>query len=233
MKFVTWNCLGALHKKHQKLLTLDADIIVIQECSKPDIERISHSEGWSSWWLGKHQTKGLGVVVKKPWAIREAQSLKPKWAGRLVIEGPTSIELFPVWAHKSKSPVVEYIEQVHLLLDIIEQIPLPAFSIVAGDFNSSPRWDNDYGSKNHSAAIDRFRKLGLESAYHVFSGDRQGAERQHPTHWQRKNRDAPYHVDYAFLSRALMSKLSDVVIGRSDDWLSLSDHAPVLVDLDL
>jgi endonuclease/exonuclease/phosphatase family metal-dependent hydrolase len=30
-----------------------------------------------------------------------------------------------------------------------------------------------------------------------------------------------------------LSKLKRVLVGRCDDWLSLSDHAPVLVDLDL
>ncbi len=46
-------------------------------------------------------------------------------------------------------------------------------------------------------------------------------------------KDTAYHIDYAFLSRPLLSKLRSVVIGRCDDWLSLSDHAPVLVELDL
>jgi exonuclease III len=234
MKFVTWNCSGGLHKKHQRLLTLGADTIVIQECLKPDIEQFSRSEGWSSWWVGKNQNKGLGVLVKETWIIREAQALKPKWAGKVVIDGPSSIELFPVWAHKSKSPAVEYIEQVHLLLDVIEQTPTAPFTIVAGDFNSNSRWDSDYGTKtNHSAAVERFRKLGMESAYHVFSGIRQGSERRHPTLWFRKSKNTAYHIDYVFLSRRLLSKLKRVVVGRCDDWLSLSDHAPVLVELDL
>jgi len=124
MKLVTWNCAMALQKKFEKLLTLDADIFVIQECSQSFIEQISRSEGWSSVWLGKNLNKGLAVLVRAPWTIREAQALKPKWAGKLVIDGRAFIELFPVWGCKSKSPAKEYIEQVHLLLDIIEQTSL-------------------------------------------------------------------------------------------------------------
>jgi hypothetical protein len=199
MKLVTWNCAMALRKKHLNLLPLDAEIMVIQECSKPDIERLDRVEGWSSIWFGNNLNKGLGVLVKAPWIIREVQNFRIKWAGKLVIDGPTSIELFPVWACKSKNPAAEYIEQIHLLLDIIEQIPLSPFAIVIGDFNSNSQWDGDYGLNSHTAAVDRFRKLGLESAYHVFSGDSQGAER-HSTHWNMKKKDAAYHIDYPFLS---------------------------------
>ena len=233
MKFATWNCSGALHRKHQNLLTLDADLIVIQECSKPDIEQFSRSEGWSSWWVGSNPIKkGLGVLVKAPWVVRKAEALTPKWTGKVVIDGPESIELFPVWAHMSETPTVEYIEQVHLLLDIIEKTPIFPFTIVAGDFNSNSIWDGGY-KRNHTAAVERFRKLGMESAYHVFFGIPQGAERRHPTLWFRKNKDNPYHIDYAFLNRPLLSKLRNVVVGPCEDWLSSSDHAPVLVELDL
>jgi exodeoxyribonuclease III len=232
MNFATWNCAMGLKKKHHKLLTLGAEVMVIQECSKPDIEQLSQAPEWSSRWFGSNQDKGLGVLVKAPWVIRKAQALKPKWAGKLVIGGPASIELFPVWACTSKSPAKEYIEQIHLLLDIIEQTTLSPFAIVAGDFNSNSKWDSDYGNQNHSAAVERFRKLGMESAYHVSSGNPQGAER-HPTLWFRKNKKTAYHIDYAFLSRPLLSKLRNVVVGRCDDWLSFSDHAPVLVELDL
>jgi endonuclease/exonuclease/phosphatase family metal-dependent hydrolase len=125
---------------------------------------------------------------------------------------------------------VEYIEQVHLLLDVIERVPISPFCIVAGDFNSNSQWDSDYGAKNHSAAVERFRALGFESAYHLSSGDAQGKERC-PTHWNKKKN--AYHIDYAFLSQVLLSKLRNVVIGRHDDWLAVSDHAPVLVDMDI
>jgi len=231
MKFATWNCAMGLGKKHPKLLTLGAEVMVIQKCSRPDTEQLSRAPEWSSSWFGKNHNKGLGVLVKAPWVIREAQALKPKWAGKVVIDGHASIEVFPVWAHMSERPNVEYIEQVHLLLDIIEKTPISPFTIVAGDFNSNSIWDGGY-KRNHSAAVERFRKLGMESAYHVFSGEPQGAER-HPTLWFRKKKDNPYHIDYAFLSRPLLSKLKGVVVGRCEDWLSLSDHAPVLVELDL
>jgi len=232
MKLVTWNCAMALKKKHQKLLTLGADIMVIQECSRSDIQQLGQPPGWSSTWFGKNKNKGLGVLAKAPWVIRQAQALKPRWTGKLLIDGPASMELFPVWACITKRPAKAYIEQVHFLLDMFDRTPLPPLAIVAGDFNSNSRWDSEHATQSHSAAVERFRKLGMASAYHEFSGEPQGAER-HPTFWFRKNKRTVYHLDYAFLSRELLAKLKNVVVGHSDDWLSSSDHAPVLVELDL
>jgi len=114
----------------------------------------------------------------------------------------------------------------------MEHTPLSPFAIVAGDFNSNSFWDSDFGTQSHSAAVERFRKLGMKSAYHEFLGTPQGAER-HPTFWFRKNKRTVYHLDYAFLSRPLLPKLRNVAVGHCDDWLSFSDHAPVLVELDL
>lgn len=232
MKLATWNCAMALKKKHEKLLTLGADLMVIQECSRSDIRQLGQTPECSSVWFGKNRNKGLGVLAKAPWVIREAHALKPRWAGKLVIDGPASLELFPVWACTSKRPAKRYIEHVHYLLDLMEQTPLSPFAIVAGDFNSNSFWDSDFGAQSHSAAVERFRKLGMESAYHEFLGTPQGAER-HPTFWFRKNKRTVYHLDYAFLSRSLLSKLRNVAVGHCNDWLSLSDHAPVVVELDL
>ena len=156
-------------------------------CSRPNLEQANRSEGWSSAWFGDTpREKALGVLVKPPWTIREMRALKPKWAGRVVIDGPSSIELFPVWAHRDTTSGLEYIEQVHFLLDIIDHTSLSQFTIVAGDFNSNSIWDRDYGLKSHTAAVSRFHKLGLESAYYIFFAESQGAEKR-PTHWNNKN----------------------------------------------
>lgn len=91
-----------LQQKFQKLLTLGAAVMVIQECSQPFIKQLNGTLGWPSRWFGKNLNKGLGVLVRAPWIIREARALKPKWTGKLV----TSIELFPVWACEDLAAIV-------------------------------------------------------------------------------------------------------------------------------
>jgi len=232
MKLVTWNCAMALHKKHEKLLTFGADIMVIQECSRKFIRQINRTEGWSSAWLGKNPNKGLGVIVKAPWIISEAKALKPKWVGKVIIDGPVPLELFPVWACPSEPRAESYIGQVHLLLDILERKSPSRSTIIIGDFNSNSIWDGGRRINDHSAAVSRLRKLGIESAYHAFFKQAQGAE-EHPTFWFTKNTKKIFHLDYAFLSGELLSKLKRVEVGHHKDWLSFSDHAPVLIELDV
>jgi hypothetical protein len=72
MKLATWNCAMGLKKKHQALLSLGAEVLVIQECSKPDIEQLGQTPEWSSKWFGKNQNKGLGRVAQ---AYRVRKSL--------------------------------------------------------------------------------------------------------------------------------------------------------------
>jgi endonuclease/exonuclease/phosphatase family metal-dependent hydrolase len=230
MKLVTWNCAMALHKKHEKLLTFGADIMVIQECSRKFIRQTNRIEGWSSAWFGKNLNKGLGVIVKAPWMIREAKALKPKWIAKLLIDGPVPLELFPVWACPGERRAESYIGQVHLLLDILERSNRSIPTIIVGDFNSNSIWDGGRRINDHSAAVGRLRELGMESAYHAFFKQSQGTEK-HPTFWFTKNTKKVYHIDYAFLSEELFSKLKRVEVGHHKDWLSLSDHAPMLVEL--
>jgi exonuclease III len=231
MKLVTWNCAMALHKKFEKLLKFDADIIVVQECSQAFVKQTGHSQGWSSTWFGKNLNKGLGVLVRAPWNIREARALKPQWIAKLVIDGPVSIDLFPVWACVGTRRAEAYIGQVHRLLDSIERKSPAAFTIILGDFNSNSIWDHQHRINSHSDAVERFRKLGFKSAYHEYFQGAQGAER-HPTYWHTKKKTKPFHIDYVFLSAKLSSRLKRVEVGHHKDWLSCSDHAPVVVELD-
>lgn len=222
----------ALHKKFEQLCTLNADILIVQECPHTFARQVNRWAGWSAVWYGRNPHKGLALLARAPWAIREAHSLKPEWTAKVVLDGPACIEVFPIWACVTRSPAAEYIEQVHLLLDFMERSSLSPSTIVAGDFNSNSAWDSDYGSLNHSSAVERFRRLEMESAYHVFSHESQGAERC-PTLWFRKASSAAYHIDYAFLGRPLLAKLTGVMVGRREEWISWSDHAPLLVELDL
>jgi len=232
LKIVTWNCAMGIQKKREQLLRLAADVIVLQECSKKSLKDFNRGDGWSTAWFGKNKHKGLGVLVRVPWNICEKTLMTPKWAARLVIDGPISIELFPVWACRGERPGEHYIGQVHRLLDLMEQNRISPFAIVAGDFNSNAIWDGQHEINSHSDAVARLRNLGFHSAYHEFFRRAHGQE-PHPTLWFRKKKSATYHIDYAFLSRRLLSKLTRVTVGHHRRWLAFSDHAPVLIELDL
>ncbi len=71
------------------------------------------------------------------------------------------------------------------------------------------------------------------SAYHQFLGLAQGAE-QHPAFYSRSEDGPTYHIDYVFVPQDSLTLLESVVVGSRSEWIAsgLSDHAPLVVDLD-
>ena len=50
--------------------------------------------------------------------------------------------------------------------------------------------------------------------------------------WQ-KNAGKPYHIDYLYTPAAWRPSIRSVAVGSAADWLSHSDHAPLVMDVDL
>jgi exodeoxyribonuclease-3 len=69
MKLATWNCNGALRRKLSQADSLDADLLVIQECedptqSTPDYREWAGDHGWIGY--GKHKGASISPAVAKP-----------------------------------------------------------------------------------------------------------------------------------------------------------------------
>ena len=106
--------------------------------------------------------------------------------------------------------------------------------MVVGDFNSAPQWDTPKNPR-FADLVNRYEGAGLRSAYHALSGQPFGSESQ-PTHWWRDRKaDGPtYHIDYAFLPESWLHA-STIEIGGFERWVTEagSDHAPLVIDIDL
>jgi endonuclease/exonuclease/phosphatase family metal-dependent hydrolase len=57
----------------------------------------------------------------------------------------------------------------------------------------------------------------------------QGEELQ-PTFYLYRNLSKPYHIDYAFLPKMLLTGAS-ISIGNNEEWLEISDHMPLIIDI--
>lgn len=102
--------------------------------------------------------------------------------------------------------------------------------IVAGDFNNAVFWDRPGRAANFTAQDDAYAELGLASAYHHACGCAYGAEPE-ATHWWQRNPGQPFHIDYVFVS--CPAAVTSVDVGSHEEWGTLSDHAPISVQLDL
>jgi len=231
VKLVSWNCNMALRKKWSKLVELDADIYVIQECAQGDIQAIEASSGMQCFWMGANKHKGLGLLVRKPFKAEAFEDTGLTWIGSVGISGPETFRLYPVWTGISKQDrSLRYIRQIHLLINRLEQGNVSGSTVIIGDFNSNTIWDKEHGDRSHSRAVERLMALGISSSYHLNASVEQGSENKiAPTIYFRKNRAKPYHIDYCFASQDLQERLVSVEFGRHDDWISNSDHMPLSV----
>jgi endonuclease/exonuclease/phosphatase family metal-dependent hydrolase len=65
--------------------------------------------------------------------------------------------------------------------------------------------------------------LGLQSAYHQFSGEDLGIETQ-PTYFHQRNPEKPFHFDYIY---SKFKQVKAVEVGSFKDWSQFSDHVPL------
>jgi endonuclease/exonuclease/phosphatase family metal-dependent hydrolase len=77
--------------------------------------------------------------------------------------------------------------------------------------------------------VAELAEIGLQSLYHRVKNEVQGSE-SIPTFYLQRNLSKPYHIDYAFVPEDLIEG-SDIEVGRSSDWLSVSDHMPLILDI--
>src|SRR6478752_6845715 len=124
MKIITWNCNGAFRKKFEHLDSLNADILVIQECENPrESKDLKYSE-WAKnhFWIGDTKNKGLGVFAKEniqlellDWSDIYKDHKVKHFLPCLINQ---EFKLIAVWTHQNKSPNFGYIGQFWKYLQI-------------------------------------------------------------------------------------------------------------------
>lgn len=234
MRIVTWNCNGALRKKHQFINECDADIYVIQECENPVLTKDAGYREWASnhLWAGDTKNKGLGIFAKPgidisplSWSATY-QDHEVKLFLPCIVNSHT--QLLGVWTKRNNSPNFGYIGQFWKYL----QVNKANFDkiIIAGDFNSNKRWDAWDRWWNHSDVVNELDSMGIKSLYHLLRNEEQGKETI-PTFFMNRNLEKGYHIDYVFMSDCYTT--SGIEIPSTTDWLLYSDHLPLVAEISL
>ena len=234
MRIVTWNCNMAFRKKYGKILPYNPDLLIVPECEYPD--KFTDDFYSNVLWIGDNKNKGLGVFSFNDVEIslHESYCEEYKYVLPIKMTNPTATNLIAIWSQNNKEdPKRRYIGEVWKSLNYYKDM-LKSPVIIAGDFNWNVIWDRKpdyplYGTLTN--VIYFLKQLEIYSAYHRSANAGFGHEKE-PTLFFRKNRKTPYHIDYIFASTDFIDQIKTFSIGKYEDWISLSDHMPLMVDFE-
>jgi exonuclease III len=231
MRFLAWNCRMGLVKKRHLLYELHPDVAVVPECSR-DSMQVCQGDGFQTCWWGSDRNKGLGVVAKKPWALEPGRSPRQKWIAPVWVRGPQDFLLIAVWA----CPVgtvreMNYVGQTYeALMRHRNWFSAGCPVVMGGDLNSNSSLDAGRKIRKHRTVVELLGQRGIVSAYHSYFREEHGAETR-PTYYFWHRRERQFHLDYIFLPRSWMERVTDLGVGSFETWRAVSDHMPVWVDL--
>jgi len=245
LKIVTWNCArGKPTIKLPRLLSANPDVLVVQECARPaelpapapprpgpSGAGLLQLAGPTQVWHGDNRNQGLLVQVNDGLHLRPSkeQPTPAKFFLPVQVRGRADFNLLAVWAKPAAQRplyVTTLFQGVEAYRDFIRSAP----TILIGDLNTVRL---PSANDPHMAFVNLLRdEFDLVSAYHEFHGLEHGQEEQ-DTFFDRTKKNKPYHIDYCFIPRSWLPRLANVAVGSFDDWHDLSDHVPVLVDLEM
>lgn len=222
MKVLTWNCNLLFCNEFDLIRHFDSDIFVIQECEKLDSDQF---EGYESHWIGMNNSKGLAILTKG-----ESTFASKIFRSDLVYFLPVSfgdIAILGVWAFNGRAGG-KVANGSGFILDALEHygdwLKSHKKIVIAGDFNNAPQWDKPKGQNNFVDINRHLNDFGLTSAYHNYSKELFGSESRF-THYHQKNPNKGFHIDYIYTN---YEKVDSVLVGSLEDWISASDHVPIV-----
>jgi exonuclease III len=224
----------AFRKKASFILTHKPDILIIVECEHPDklLYKGDTPRPKDSLWFGENQHKGLAIFSYGDYRFKVLENHNDNFKMIIpigVTGGHLDFNLFLIWAYNPNDMDGRYITQVWKAITYYDELLTKKPTMFIGDFNSNTIWDyKKHRLGSHSAVVKQLENKGIFSTYHTYHNQTQGTE-QHPTFYMYRNKNKPYHIDYCFVSKELLDKVSSVEIGNFDEWIKYSDHVPVIV----
>jgi exodeoxyribonuclease III len=243
MRVVAWNCNMAFDRKFDALLDLEPDIAIVCECAEPERFRARaklDSREHDLVWIGQNPNKGLAVFTFNGYTARLSKPYYRtlRYIAPVHISGPVECNVLAVWAQNASGGVTRKNRAgpLHTALTRYKRFLADRPAIVAGDLNSNAIWDKPGWRINHMARVETLGGLGLVSAYHTVRGEPHGRETVPTLYWRDRTKDGPtYHIDYVFLPDRWIDRVKGLSLGTFEDWCGsgLSDHVPIIVDIDV
>ncbi|WP_306010080.1 endonuclease/exonuclease/phosphatase family protein [Bacillus sp. MMSF_3328] len=234
MKIITWNAAMRFREKIDEILPLKADILIIPECESSEKWKENQVKPINQFlWFGDNLNKGLGIITlnnKLHIELHPDYDQQYRYVIPLIVSGEENFILYAIWAQNHKKMYFSYIGQVFMAMQHYAKV-LNAPSIIAGDWNSSKNFDHFKKIGTHSETVALLDTFNIYSAYHHYFAEEQGKE-THPTHYFRKELERPFHIDYVFMSKEYLDRLTKIEVGTREEWITYSDHLPLIIEID-
>ena len=235
LRIVTWNCNMALRLKFDRLLSLRPDVAVIQECADPD----AASKGWRPDctgydWIGFNPDKGLGIFTFGGLTLTRHAGYSETYALYLpvTVAGWCSFNLLGLWAADPRKVPDGATNDPIAALDHYRSFLAAGPAVVAGDFNRLPQQMSVRRNGPGSSVVDLLAGAGLTNADFAMS-DASGQPALRRTHFHQRKFSRGFVVDYIFIPAAATARLSAFEVGDPHDWITWSDHVPLVAEFDL
>jgi len=237
MRIVSWNShFGFNQEKAQYINKYEADIYVIQECSKQDVDKLKSFKKYSIWYGDNIDSPhGIALFSDNNY-LQLLEDLNKDF--RYVIPfkiygGEFSFVLFAVWTKNNdkEKNKLEYTVPTWQAINYKEYNKYLLGSVILiGDFNSNNTFKYENGTPSHNDIIYKLKEYKIESAYHKFKNIENGKESE-PTLLWNYNKDSKFHIDYCFLSEDFL--IENFQIESVDEWEKnkISDHCPIIIDM--
>jgi exonuclease III len=238
MKIIEWNSQGAFRKKNEKILSLNPDILIVPECENEEKLKFGKLTPIPNdfFWYGDSPNKGIGIFSYSDYKFELLKEFNPKFRYIIplkVMGKNTSFVLFAIWAMDNKeNQEARYIGQIWLAINYYSDFLLNEKTILIGDFNSNKIWDYKDRIGNHTDVVNKLKEKRIFSLYHEKMKLEHGNEK-HPTFYMYRKKQNPYHIDYCFASNKVLNNNFDFSVGNVDEWIELSDHLPIIVEIEV
>ena len=224
MKIVSWNCCEKFREKYQFILKQEADIYVIQECENPaEYGDEKYKDLFKNgFWTGGIKYKGVGIFSLNP----DIKLERLDWPGQdkqyfIPVNVNDELNVVAVWSCKPYCEMFfDYFQDVQNYLN--------SKVLMIGDFNSNLVLDEHHSSKKSwGTCVELLNEKGLVDVYNDLTGEKEGKEKK-PTFFLTRHLDKPFHFDRCVAAKGKVKKFD---ILTNYQWLSRSDHLPIIVEL--
>lgn len=207
------------------LQELRPDVALVQEAlvSKIDEARSEHSVTVCD--LGPNVVAGTAVLVRGfETSVAPPIAVSPHtYAVTAEIRTPGGpLSVVSVHVYPGEEQHADLARLVELLGSTFADLPV----LVGGDFNSARRFDEVYGGKRHRTFFAAMETAGLHEVHWGIHG------REIQSFWGRQTKEA-YQDDHFFVTNAWAPRIVSCTVIDNDVVRRVSDHGPVVMELDV